>query len=198
MVREFSYWIKMGPAGTGELKKMRRYLAIILVTLMMCSSCSLLVKDVACAEKPIPGYLNSMQTQTGIFFKPESTAIAFDIFYDRWTQRHGGHSEVLDVLLNVCVIWEPYPFLVPGIGVDEDGLPRRASGLTDKSGPNQRPCIIKVYIGDKTKDGGRSIGKTATFHELAHTILWIDHDDWTKEHNETISLIKLEVKEMGL
>lgn len=193
---------------------MRKFLPALLIVALFSSSCSVFVNDTCIGGEPIPGYVNSQQVKAGRFYDGSDTAVALDIFYDRWTHEYGQHDEVLDVLQNLCITWEPYPFVVAGLGTDEDGLPNRAAGLTDKEDEFQDPCTFRVYIGPKPDDPDkdRSIGRTAFFHEIVHIMLWVvdgypygdpDHEGdayegWTVEHNDLIRLMKTEAVEVGI
>jgi len=182
-----------------------KFLSIIVLVLGL-SSCSVLINGSPCGEEyePIPGYQNAGQKMVGIYYDADKTATAMDMFYENWTDDLGDYEAAERVLSNTCVEWEPYPWVLESLGTDEDGVPRRASGLTE----SRRD--IRVWIGPESDEFDRAIWRTAFWHEIVHLMLWDlynepdpDHEEdayvaWEPEHTQVIRDCKIEAQPLGV
>lgn len=152
---------------------------ILLLGMISCSNLSD-VSTCGLDYEPIPGYSNAGQKVIGDYFDAERTSIAMDIFYDKWVEKSEDYDEVASILSGVCVKWEPYPWIVESLGNYEDGVPKRAAGLTESR------RLVRVFIGENEDSLGneieRTISATALWHELVHLTLWNLNDEPDPDH----------------
>lgn len=180
--------------------KVFKFVSIVSLSLFFGSGCSLTVTEKLCkGEDQIQEY-GAFQEKVGVYYDERDVALTFDVFESVWTKYYGERELVNYNLSNICLIWEPYPFVIEELGVDKDGFPIRASGLTTSANN------IRVYIGDK-----RVLSETSLFHELIHTMIIRkgfrhgdpDHEGsnfegWTRQHTGLIKEMRMESADLGI
>lgn len=180
-----------------------KYVLLLAITVLF-TSCVPEPPQCGAGYSTIPGFGNSQQAMIGDYYDSDKTSQALDIFYDFWTDKFGNHKKTEEILSDICLRWEPFPFMVDGIGTTEDGIPNRANGFTES-----RTSIV-VYIGKSTGEQTRIISNTSLFHEIVHIMLWNlygepdpDHEEkaysgWDLMHTQIIRDMKLEGSSQGI
>lgn len=177
---------------------MRIFALAILLLLPLMSGCSACLYMNHCDREAERIYEkdNTFQLKAGIYYEAEKTNHALDVFEEMWSETWGNAEDANHMVNNMCIEWEPYPFEVEGLPETNEGLPGRASGLTE-SIDTVRVAILEP----------RKLSSTAFIHELVHVMLWRvnnepdpDHEGdlyegWTVEHNLFIRDVKLRLRE---